>query len=469
MFARRSEAAGLAAAFLGTFIALLDLTIVTVALPSIQESLATDLTGVQWIVDSFALCLAAFLLSGGLLGDRLGRKRTYLGAIAIFVAGSLACALAGDLGLLIAGRAVQGLAAAVIVPGALSLIGRTTTDPGERGRLMGWWGMVASLAVVTGPLLGGILVDTLGWQSIFLVNAPLGAIIVVAGLLGLSESSDPEHAALDPAGQVLGVILLGSLAYGAIEARDFAVSALPVTIAAAVFAASLAGFVVVEHHITRPMVPLSLFRNPQFSVVTAASVALGFGANGAFFLVTLYLQQVRGNSAWTTGLLLLPMTVAIMPSSILAGRLTGRYGPRHPLLIGYLLTGAALAGLAVVSTNTSYLLMSALFVVCGLGQGLAIVPAPAAVLQVVPRERSGVGAAMVSAARQTGTALGFAVLGTLVNVQLVKGARPPADAFVAGLRTSLLIAGATILIAALALAVSPGRWTATPITDPHSS
>jgi MFS family permease len=163
------------------------------------------------------------------------------------------------------------------------------------------------------------------------------------------------------------------------------------------------------------------------------------------------------------------MTVAIMPSSILAGRLTGRYGPRHPLLIGYLLTGAALAGLAVVSTNTSYLLMSALFVVCGLGQGLAIVPAPAAVLQVVPRERSGVGAAMVSDARQTGTALGFAVLGTLVNVQLVKGARPPADAFVAGLRTSLLIAGATILIAALALAVSPGRWTATPITDPHSS
>lgn len=238
----------------------------------------------------FALCLAAFMLSGGLLGDRLGRKRTYLAAVVVFVAGSVVCAAKTGIEVLVAGRVVQGLAAAVIVPGALSLIGRSTTDPAVRGRRMGLWGMVASVAVVAGPLVGGALVDNAGWPWIFLANVPLGAAIVVTGLAGLTESADPAHASFDPAAQLLAVVALGSLAYGAIEARDLTAHATATVLCGFVFVVSVLGFILAERRVARPVVPLSLFRSAQFSVVNAASVALGFGANGAFFLVTLYLQ-----------------------------------------------------------------------------------------------------------------------------------------------------------------------------------
>jgi EmrB/QacA subfamily drug resistance transporter len=449
VISRSSSRWGLLAAFLGSFVALLDLTIVIVALPAIQEALGADLVGAQWIVDSFALLMGAFLLSGGLLGDRLGRKRVYLIAIVVFVAGSILCAFATSIGVLIAGQAVQGLAAAVIVPGSLSLIGRAAPDPAARGRLMGVWGMVASLAVVAGPLLGGLLVDSLGWESIFWVNLPIGIVAIVCGLVGLSESADPQHASFDPAGQLLGVLALGALAYGAIEARDLADNAATVLTAAAVFVIATIAFIAVEHRVARPMLPLELFRNRQFTVVNAASIALGFGANGAFFLITLYLQQVRGNSALNAGLLLLPMTLAIVPASFFAGRLIAARGPRLPLVIGYGLVGASLAALGAIDlTNAGY---------WNIGQGFAIVPAPAAVLQTVPRERSGVGSAVVSTARQVGTALGFAVLGTIVATHTTGVA--PADlaaAFVDGLHISLVVAAALVLLAAVGLAVVRG-------------
>lgn len=450
--ASRPPLLGLLAAFLGTFIALLDLTIVNVALPAMQVSLHTDLTGVQSIVDSFALCMAAFMLSGGLLGDRIGRKRSYLAAVLVFLTGSLVCALAGDIGVLIAGRVVQGLAAAVVVPGALSLVGRSTTDPAVRGRLMGLWGMVASLAVIAGPLLGGALVDGIGWPGIFYVNVPLGVVVIIFGVIGLAESSDPSHASFDPAGQVLGVVALGALGYGAIEARDLTANAGIVIGCAVVFVAATVAFILVEQRVRHPMVPVSLFRNVQFSIVNAASVALGFGANGAFFLINLYLQQVRDNTALQTGLLLLPMTVAIVPASLWAGRLIARYGPRVPLIIGYSLVGASLVGLIILGADTNYWLVGILFAVSGIGQGLAIVPAPAAVLEVVPRERSGVGSAIVSTARQVGTAIGIAVLGAIVNAQIT-GRSPDqlTSAFVAGFRISLLVAGLAVLSAAAAL------------------
>jgi EmrB/QacA subfamily drug resistance transporter len=458
VISRSSSRWGLLAAFLGSFVALLDLTIVIVALPAIQEALGADLVGAQWIVDSFALLMGAFLLSGGLLGDRLGRKRVYLIAIVVFVAGSILCAFATSIGVLIAGQAVQGLAAAVIVPGSLSLIGRAAPDPAARGRLMGVWGMVASLAVVAGPLLGGLLVDSLGWESIFWVNLPIGIVAIVCGLVGLSESADPQHASFDPAGQLLGVLALGALAYGAIEARDLADNAATVLTAAAVFVIATIAFIAVEHRVARPMLPLELFRNRQFTVVNAASIALGFGANGAFFLITLYLQQVRGNSALNAGLLLLPMTLAIVPASFFAGRLIAARGPRLPLVIGYGLVGASLAALGAIDlTNAGYWNIGILFVVCGIGQGFAIVPAPAAVLQTVPRERSGVGSAVVSTARQVGTALGFAVLGTIVATHTTGVA--PADlaaAFVDGLHISLVVAAALVLLAAVGLAVVRG-------------
>lgn len=445
MRARGSGVGGawlLVAAFMGTFIALLDPTIVNVAAPSVQADLGTDLAGLQWMVDGFALTLAAFMLSGGSLGDRYGRKRVFLGGVGVFVVASVICAVAPDLGVLVAGRCLQGAAAAVIVPGALSLIGQAVPDPRGRARVMGYWGMSGALAVITGPLLGGVLVDTMGWPSIFLVNVPVGLVAIVIGLRAIPESADPEHAALDPAGQFLAIVALGSLSYGVIEARGHGWGSwLTVgSLAGAVLAA--VQLVAVERRVARPLLPVGLFGDARFTVTNVASVALGFAANGAFFLLSaLYLQQMRGNSATETGVMLLPMTLAVLPSALLAGRLTASHGPWRPMFIGYVLTGASLAGMAVFDASTSYPVLAVLFVVAGIGQGLAITPAAAAVLEIVPRERSGIAAATVNTARQVGTALGVAVLGTIV----AESAEP-----VRGMRVSLLVAaGVAVLAAAL--------------------
>ncbi|MET9243096.1 MFS transporter [Nonomuraea sp. NPDC003709] len=435
----------LVSAFSGTFVALLDLTIVNVAAPSIQADLHTDLAGLQWMVDGFVLALAALMLSGGSLGDRYGRKRMFLSGMGVFVVASVLCALAPALAVLVAGRCLQGAAAAVIVPGALSLVGQAVPDPRARARVMGYWGMAGALAVIAGPLLGGLLVDTLGWPSIFLVNVPVGLVAIVIGLRAIPESADPQHAALDPAGQVLVIGALGALSYGIIEARTHGWGSWITmgSLAAAVLAAALVPLV--ERRVVRPLLPMGLFGDARFTITNLASIALGFAANGAFFLLSaLYLQQLRGHSAMETGLLLLPMTLAVLPASLAAGRLNAAHGPRLPMLTGYVLTGAALGAMAVFDTDTSYAVVAALFVVAGIGQGLAITPAAAAVLEIVPRERSGIAAATVNTSRQVGTALGVAVLGTIVA---------GSGDHVHGMRLSLLVAGTVTLVAAVLLAV----------------
>ncbi|MGI5200283.1 DHA2 family efflux MFS transporter permease subunit [Spirillospora sp. CA-108201] len=448
----------LVSAFAGTFMALLDLTIVNVAAPSVQADLNTGLAGLQWMVDGFALALAALMLSGGSLGDRYGRKRVFLGGLGLFVAASLLCAVAPSLAVLVIGRCLQGAAAALIVPGALSLIGQAVPDPRARARVMGYWGMAGALAVIAGPLLGGLLVDTLGWPSIFLVNVPVGLAAIAIGLRAIPESADPDHAALDPAGQLLVIGVLGALSYGVIEARAHGWGS-PITVGALAAAALAAVLLLaVERRAVRPLLPMGLFGDARFTVTNLASVALGFAANGAFFLLSaVYMQQLRGYSAMQTGLMLLPMTLAVLPASLVAGRLNAAYGPRGPMLAGYVLTGASLAAMAVFDTATSYSVIAALFAVAGIGQGLAITPAAAAVMEIVPRERSGVAAATVNTARQVGTALGIAVLGSIVaqNGDLVLG-----------MRSSLLVAGTVTLAAAALLTVQrpvPERPPAEPV------
>ncbi|WP_163509390.1 DHA2 family efflux MFS transporter permease subunit [Fodinicola acaciae] len=430
-------------AFAGTFMVLLDLTIVAVALPRIQHDLRTGLDGLQWIVDAYSIALAVCLLSGGALGDRYGRKRCFLLGLAGFLAGSLVCAVAPSIGVLVAGRVLQGVSAALVVPGALAIIAQAAPDPAKRARLLGYWGLAASVAVLAGPILGGLLVDAFGWPSIFLVNLPICVVAIGVGLPTIVESADPEHAALDPIGQVLAVCALGSLVFAVIDAREAGwTSAQTLGLFAAAALCGIA-FVVVESRKKRPMLPISLFGNGGFSVVNIASVLLGFGANGAFVLLSVVLQQSNGNSALVTGFLLAPMSLAIIPSSLLAGRLTAAYGPRLPMLLGYTATSLSLLGLGIVGLR-SYALVAVLFVICGIGQGLAISPAIAAVLQHVPRERAGVGSAIVNTARQVGGALGIAVLGTVLG----SFAR-----YDAGVHALLLVAGCGVTLGAILLAV----------------
>jgi DHA2 family methylenomycin A resistance protein-like MFS transporter len=272
----------LAPIFAGTFVALLDLSIVIVALPTIQDELHTDVTGVQWVVDAFVLPLGALLLSGGALGDRYGRKRIFLGALALFLAGSVVCAAASALGVLLAGRVVQGIAAAAIVPGTLSLVAQLEPDPQRRARLIGIWAMVSSLAFVLGPLLGGVLVDTLGWPAIFYVNVPIVLAALAVGTRTLTDSADPDHASLDPVGQLAAVCALGTLTYAVIEGRSHGWgSGLTIGLFAAAALATVA-LILVELPQKRPMLPVRLFADPRFAIVNSAALALGLGGNGAF-------------------------------------------------------------------------------------------------------------------------------------------------------------------------------------------
>src|ERR687888_398588 len=270
----------LAPIFAGTFVALLDLSIVIVALPTIEDELNSDVTGVQWVVDAFVLPLGALLLSGGVLGDRYGRKRVFLGALALFLAGSTVCAAASTLGVLLAGRVVQGIAAAALLPGTLSLVTQLEPDPQRRARLIGIWAMVSSLAFVLGPLLGGALVDTIGWPAIFYLNVPIVLAAIAVGMRTITDSADPDHASLDPVGQLAAVCALGTLTYAVIEGRGHGWgSALTIGLFAAAALAAVA-LVLVELPKQRPMLPVRLFADSRFAIVSTAALALGLGGNG---------------------------------------------------------------------------------------------------------------------------------------------------------------------------------------------
>ncbi|GAB1509278.1 MFS transporter [Actinophytocola sp. KF-1] len=429
------------AVFLGTFMSLLDVSVVNVALPAMQHELSAGFSTVQWVVDSYTLCLSALILTGGSLADRYGRKRLYLGGLGVFVLGSLLCAVAASTTLLIAGRLVQGVGAAAVAPGALSLLVQGFPERRQQARMIGLWGACVALAVVVGPLVGGVLTEAFGWPAIFLVNLPLGAVAIVAGLRGITESADPAHAGADPAGQVLAVGWLAALTYAVLEAGHRGWDSPLIVSLLAVAAVLFAAFVVVERTVARPMLPAGLFARPRFAVVTFSSFVLGFGAYGSFYLLSLFLQQVQGASAAETGVRFLPYSLGIAAGSVLGGRIGGD----RVMLAGYTMIGGGLLSLLLVQPESAYPLIGVLFAVLGVGMGFAITTTNSAGVSAVGRERSGTAAATVNAARQTGTALGIAALGAIVNAHLAGAG------FTTGLHWALVLAGGLTLVSALLL------------------
>jgi MFS transporter, DHA2 family, methylenomycin A resistance protein len=401
--------------FAGTFMALLDLSIVTVALPAMEANLHTTFSALQWVIDGYTLALSALLLTAGSLGDRYGRKRFYLAGITVFTVGSAICAAAPDAGVLIAGRVVQGAAATSLIPGSLSILTQAFPDPARRARMFGVWGGIGSMAVALGPVVGGVLVDEAGWWAIFLINLPVGVLAVILGARSIPESADPAHAAVDPAGQVTGIAWLGALTFGLIEGGSRGWSAAITVVSLVAAAIALVAFLGVEARGSRPMLPLALFRRPAFATASLASFALGFGAYSVFTFMSLYLQDVQGYSAVSAGLRYLPLCAAIAVMSVLAGRLAGRFGPALSMVIGYSVTGAALLAMASFGPATAYLVIAVVFAFLGSGMGLAITPTTAAAMGSVQRERSGLASGTVNAARQAGNTLGIAVLGAIIT------------------------------------------------------
>ncbi|MDQ0012457.1 EmrB/QacA subfamily drug resistance transporter [Variovorax boronicumulans] len=412
----RRRIALVAAVYLGSFIATLDVSIVNVALPTLQRALATDLAGLQWVIDIYALCLSAFILSAGPVGDRYGRKRAWLAGVVVFTLGSAMCAMAGSLSTLLAGRAVQGVAGALMIPGALSLLAHAFPEPASRARVIGGWSSFTALSLILGPMLGGLLVDSAGWQSIFLINLPIGVLTVGLGLWGIRESSHPEHAALDPVGQVLSVLWLGALTYGLIAAGEYGWGSGRAATALVAAVIGLALFLMVEARVARPLLPLALFRDARFAATNFASFVLGFSSYASLFFFSLFLQQVQGWSPSDAGWRLVPQFLATGLIASQFGRLARRFEVHTLMVAGYALLGSSML-LTLFSADTPYVLLALLFVFLGAGTGLAVPSTSMAVMASVPAQRSGMASATMNALRQAGMLIGIALLGTLMSTR----------------------------------------------------
>lgn len=405
---------------LGTFMATLDISIVNVALPAIGQELSTNLSMLQWVIDAYALCLSALILSVGPLSDRYGRKKVWLVGITIFTLGSLICALASNIQWLLFGRAVQGIAAAALIPGALSIITQAFSNDIERIKVIGIWSAVSALSLIIGPILGGFLVDTFDWTTIFIINIPIGLLTLVLGGLGIMESADPDKAALDPVGQLLSIVALGGITYGLIEAGDLGWNNPSTLGSLALGTVALLGFVAVEMKVPRPLLPLYLFKkNPDFFQYNMASFALGFATYSNVFFIAVFLQKGQGWGAFEAGLRMAPEFIAMALFSFSFGRLSGRYSVRNIMIIGFLLIALSSMLLTRVNADTDYFTIAATLFILGAGMGMATPAIGALVMSSVEKAYSGMASAVMNALRQTGMTLGIALLGTLMTHRAV--------------------------------------------------
>jgi MFS transporter, DHA2 family, methylenomycin A resistance protein len=428
----------LAAAVLGFFVITLDAVVVNVALPSIRGELGGGITGLQWVVDGYTLMFAALLLTAGSLSDRIGARRAFAAGLALFVVASAACGLAPTLGALVAARFVQGSAAAVLMPSSMALIGQAYADPIRRSRAVAVWAMGGAVASTSGPVLGGLL-TLVSWRLIFAINLPVGA--VALALLTRTERFPQRRAPLDWVGQLTAVLAMGGLTYGAIEAGADGFTAPRVLAAFTVAVLALTAFLAAQARGAHPMVPLELFRHRNLSVAVAVGFAFIVGYYGLPFVMSLYLQQLRGLSPVATGIAFLPMMLVGAILTPFSARLAERLGARLLITVGLVLMTAGLTILAVVGSWTPVWALSGLMILVGLAGPLAIPPVTAVLLNSVPSHQAGVASGIFNTSRQVGGALAVAVFGALL-------AHP--GTFLAGLRTSLLLAAGVGLAAAAA-------------------
>ncbi len=439
---RGHKLATLAISCIGLFMVLLDASIVTVALPTIQRDLGAGISGLQWVVDGYTLPFAVLLLAAGTLGDRFGRKRVFLFGIVVFTLGSMLCGLASSLGALIAGRVLQGVGGAALSPGSGSLLAAAFPDSRERTQAIGIWSGVSGIALAAGPLLGGLLIQVSSWQAIFFVNLPIGIVALIAGLPLLAESRNPQARRLDIPGLLTSAAALATLTFALIQGVTQGWGSPMIVGLFATTALLLVAFLVVESHAAEPMLPLDLFANPIFSAANAAAVALGFALLGTVFFVAQYFQEVQGYTALQSGLRTLPNTVGIFIVAPLAGRITARYGPRLPIVCGALLSGTALLLLTRIHPGMDYGTIWWNLAMLGVGFGFMLSPITAAVFSATPPNRAGLGSAVVNTSRQIGSVLGIALLGAVVQAQFADRLTTGFAALGIGERTSASIATA---------------------------
>jgi EmrB/QacA subfamily drug resistance transporter len=399
----------------------MDVTIVNVALPAIQSDLRATVSGLQWILDAYTLVVASLLMLAGSVSDRVGRRRVFQVGLLVFTSGSLLCSLAHSIGQLIAFRALQGLGASMLNPVALSIIANAFPQPRARARAVGVWGAVAGASLALGPLIGGALTQSVGWRSIFWINLPICLAAVALTARFVPESKAQRARAFDPVGQILVFVSLASLTYAVIEGpRSGWTSALILGLFAT-SGAALVLFLLYEPRRRHPLLDLRFFRSVPFSSAALLAVCAFASFAGFLFLNALYLQEVRGLSAFHSGLCTLPLAIAMMVCAPLSGRLVGRHGTRPSLLaagVGFLLSTLVLTGLSV---STPMVLILLAYVLFGVGLGMVNPAITNNAVAGMPLSQAGVAAAIASTSRQVGAALGVAVAGTVVSASHARG------------------------------------------------
>ncbi|WP_433052759.1 MFS transporter [Dactylosporangium sp. CS-033363] len=418
----------------------LDNTIVNIAVPAIGRDLDAPLSGLQWAIDAYTLVLASLLIMGGSTADRLGRRLVFQIGLVIFALGSLLCGLAPSLGWLIAFRVVQAVGGSMLNPVAMSIITNVFTDRRERARAIGVWAGVVGISMALGPVVGGLLVQTVGWRTIFWINVPIGIAAIVLTALFVPESKAPRPRKVDVPGQIIVLVLLASATFAIIEHQ---------ALVGLVAVAALAALLVIEPRRPEPLIDVTLFRSPPFAGATSIAVA-AFGALAGFLLLnTLYLQDVRGLSPLHAGLLTLPIAAITVVLGPVSGRLVGSVGPRPSLLVGG--AGIMVSGvlLTTLTPHTPLLWIVAAYVAFGIGFAMVNPPITVTAVSGLPVSQAGVAAAFASTSRQFGSVLGIAVLGAVVTAGLhgrgmAAGFSPASHAgwwIVAGCGAAILIIG----------------------------
>jgi EmrB/QacA subfamily drug resistance transporter len=445
----------LAVCCMSLFIVGLDSTIVNVALPDIGRSFHAPVSGLQWTIDAYTLVLAALLMLSGSTADRLGRRRVFQIGLALFTVGSLLCSLAPGLGWLVAFRMLQAVGGSMLNPVAMSIITNTFTKPAERARAIGVWGGVFGLSMAMGPVVGGALVDSVGWRGVFWVNIPVGIAAILFTALFVPESKAARARRPDPIGQVLIIAMLGSLTYGIIEGPSYGWGSARILAFFAITVIAVVAFLIYEPRREEPLIDLRFFRSLPFSGATLTAVSAMSALGGFLFLITLYLQDVRGYRPLFAGLFLLPMAAAMAVGAPLAGRMLARSGARTPLLIAGagITAGGLLLTQLTSSSSPGYLVIA--FLVFGIGMGFVNAPITNSAVSGMPRSQAGVASGIASTSRQVGSSVGVAVMGSILAANLHG---PMAAGFASATRPGWwIIAAAGVVVIVLALITTSRR------------
>ncbi|WP_433501929.1 MFS transporter [Pseudonocardia halophobica] len=443
------------------FVVSMDVTIVNLALPAIQADLSASVTSLQWTIDAYTLTLASLLMLAGSTADRVGRKRVFRIGLVLFGLGSLLCSVAPSAGALVGFRVVQALGGAMLNPVAMSIIVNVFTDPRERARAIGVWGSVVGLSMALGPVIGGALVDVVGWRSVFWINVPVVVAAVVLATRFVPESRAPRPRRLDPVGQLLMALLLGGATFAIIEGPAQGWTSLGVLACAAVAFAALVALLPWERSRREPLLDPRFFRSVPFAGATVIAVCAFASLAGFLFVNALYLQTARGYSPLHAGLLTLPMAAmaAVLPT--VAGRLVATRGARIPLVVGGV--GIVLSGVVLLWLRTDSPLWVPItaYVLFGIAFGMVNPPITNTAVSGMPAAQAGVASAVASTSRQVGTALGVAVIGSAVTASVV-GPLPTGLAEATHVGWAVQIAcGAVVLVLGLVTTTAWARRSAT--------